>query len=516
MRFNLSKTVILPKNTPQGRCEISVISKDDVNHDFWFMVTGLDENGQVTDSGSIKINSRRWKENSVKIKLGNTKAIRVNMSYEGDSTSRQQVWIDQILIKAGSRNITQSNYFSDNPNDSLKIKKSLNKKYLVPLTTENDSTMLSGIKTLRDKKIIGIGECTHGSNTIKKAEYQFIENLITNHLCKLVLLELSIDKTLCWNLYIQGKIPPNYSKVIQDDLRNNFIDHELFMHFLDWLKNYNMHSVSKVYISGVDNPNPEVKNLYLFNFYLALLGKEKGAYYLKKTADQNYTELTEHSLLDTALQNRLGKKNFECYLSVLRNEMPSHKKASPFFGDRDISMLKRVNNLINIFVTPSEKAAIMEHSGHLQNMERSVGDTTLGFHLRKYYKDKYFSISFQVATGTYTQDECTPGAKTIVDTLKPPPLYSFEYAALATGISYFYYPAKYLGNGFLTYCSIPRGARYDDLYKFSPPKKQFDAYVFIKESKPIEKIEPSLLIYGINYFYTKRMEMDSVLNDLKN
>ncbi|MDR6943407.1 erythromycin esterase family protein [Mucilaginibacter pocheonensis] len=513
MRFNLSKTLILPRNIPQKDCEVSIISKDDVNHDFWFKVTALDKDAVETDSKSIKINSRLWKENSIKIKLAGAKIIRINIYYDGDNSDKQHIWIDRILIKAGKKDITRNNYFSDNLNDSLKTIKSLNKKHIIALATGNDSTLLSGIKELDGKKIIGIAECTHGSNTSKEANYQFIKNLIINHHCRLVLLETSIAATLTWNLYIQGKISKDYGKPIEDDMRACFIDHKLFMDFLDWLRTYNMRSIAKVYISGIDDSDPEEKKLYLFNFYLTLLGKDKGAYYLKKTIDEQYDAIIAHSHLDTVLQNSLGKQNFKCYMSVLKNEMVSSKRES-LSDNRDINMFKRVNSLVDLCLKPGEKAAVLAHSGHLQNLERSAGDTTLGFYIRKYYRDQYFSISFQIAKGAFSQDECAFDVKTITDSLKMPPLYSFEYAGLATGVPYFYYPAKYLGNNILTCCFIPRAGRYEDLYKFSALKRQFDAYVFIKESKPIENIEPSLFMYGRNYFYSKKMAMDSIVRKL--
>jgi erythromycin esterase-like protein len=517
MQVNLSRIIILPLDVYK-RDEFSIISKDDVDRPFWFSVTGLDKNEQAIGSKLIKINSRSWKENTVKIKLRNVKAVRISISYIGDSSEKQDIWIDRILIRAGGKDITRSNYFSDTMADTLKIIKGIDKKHLIPLAIGNDSTLLSDVKNLKKKRIIGIGECTHGSNTVRNANYQFIKNLIVSDHCRLVLLEMPIDRSLLLNLYIQGKLSPNYSKQIEGDIKCMYADYDLFMRFLDWLKGYNSHTLDKVYLYGIDNPSSFAK-LYLFSFHLALQGKVKGQFYLKKVAEEKYDDMLTQARLDTSLRTSLGKQNFECYLSILKNEISLHRSDAEFVDDRDSNMSIRVNDFINICVKTNEKAAILAHSGHLQNLERPglflAKEAPLGFYLRKKYGDQYFSISFQIGQGTFTQDECT-GTKTITQTLPSPPSFSFEYASLATGLPYFYYPARHLGNAILSTCFITRNSRYADLYKFNSLKKEFDAYVFIKESKPIEKIEYSISGYAIDYFYAKRKAMDSILNEMKN
>ncbi|PWK65393.1 erythromycin esterase-like protein [Mucilaginibacter oryzae] len=516
MRFNLSKTLILPVTLTGETYDISIVSKDDVSQDVWFKVTALDQDAIEKRSCAIKINSKSWKENSVKMTLSDAKAIRISIYYNGNNSDSQDIWIDRILIKAGKKDITGANYFSDKPKDSLRTIKSLDKKYIVPLATGNDSSLLSEIKAFDGKQLIGLAESTHGSNTSKEANYQFIKNLIISNHCRLVLLEMSTAATLSWNLYVQGKISKEYEKSIEDDIRACFIDHKLLMDFLSWLRSYNIRSNNKVYISGIDNSDPEEKKLYLFNFYLTLLGKDKAVWYLKNTIEKNYGPLITHSYFDKTLQYIMGKENFDCYISFLNNAVISHKSELSSSPNRDIIMFKSVKGLMDNCLKKDDKAAILAHSGHLQNLERFPGDTTLGLCLREYYKEKYFSISFQIGTGTFSQDECAMDVKTVTDTLKKPPFYSFEYAGLNTGIPYFYYPANYLGNDILTCGFIPRGGRYEDLYKFSPLRRQFDAYVFIKESKAMEKIEPSLLIYGMHYFYSKKMAMDSVAREIDN
>lgn len=515
MSFDWSKIILLPGGSPKKKCEVSLVSKDDIAHNLWFMVTGLDKEERETSSKSIRISSRLWKEKKISLPPGYVAALRISIHYDGDSSANQNIWLGQVKIRVNGKEITNESYFSKNKKDSIEAIKGIVKGKMIPLTAGNDSTLLSNITELHNKRIIGLGECGHGSSTIQVAIFQFMKNMIVNYNCKLVLLEHPVDETLLWDRYVQGKMPDSCQKQIEAEGKLSIGGYKNFIDFLNWLRAYNKRSVNKVHLFGIDNPSDP--QLFLFEYHLALLGKDGGKFYLRKTIERKYHDIIDSAQRDTMLQNRLDKQSFEFYLSILKNETYVIRNLAEWGENRDINMSKRVKTLVNIFLRPGETAVIYEHSGHLTSVDQFYDNservTPLGFYLKNNYGNQYFSISFQIGEGTYTQDE-VPHGQTLVDSLIKPPPYSFEYAGLATGSSYFYYNSRYLNDAILSYCNITRASRNENKFKFSCLKRRFDAYVFIKESTPIKEVESFPALYAMDYFYLRRIEIQNIAREL--
>ena len=137
---------------------------------------------------------------------------------------------------------------------SVKIKLSLTQTFtkrliknkIIKLSHDNDSTLLTRINELKDKKIIGLGECTHGSPRIKNCGYSiFKESLFQNGDCRFVLLEAPVDALLLVDTYIQGIISsPDIEKQIKEIMQMFLQTISELMGFVDWLKEYNKTSSS--------------------------------------------------------------------------------------------------------------------------------------------------------------------------------------------------------------------------------------------------------------------------------
>lgn len=518
MQFNLSKIIVLPKSHGQKTYEVSLISKDNLAEDVWLKATLYNKEEEEIAAKSVRVNSAKWKRNAVSLKIAGAGALRISLSYLGNQDAGQSIWLDRAAIEIDTTDISQKIGFASSKEDSLAAKKGFKDKRLVPLLAGNDSTLLDGIKAIRGKRIIGIGESTHGSATVKDANYQFIRNLVVSHDCRLVMMEIPVDKALIMDLYVLGKIPLTYQKAIIADIRSSFSGYVHLIGFLDWLRKYNSSAERKVHVIGIDNIS--YPKLCLFNYHLALQGKEDGRFYLKKIGEENYAAVLAHAQTDTVLKEKLGKGTFEFYLSFLKNEVSKEKIEAGYKKNRDFNMGERVREMVRLFLDPGEKAAVYAHSGHMKCVgeynEYMNVQAPLGLHLRKIYGDDYFAISFQVGQGTFTQDECSLTGDRIVDSLKNPPVYSLEYAALATRLDYFYYPSRYLGDAVQSCLFIPRESRHRDLYHFGSLKKRFDAYVFVKESTPIKEIERSALIYNLDYFEDERRKMNAILKEIEN
>lgn len=516
MFCNLSKIVLLPACARPRNCDVSVNLKTNTARGVGFSITLFDHNENRIASESIRINTQKWQKNKISLPLANATAMRISINYLGDKNIDQAIWIDRIAIAINGKDVSLKDLYSLESTFNAKVENGLDHRFIIPLSPNNDSTLLKGINNLRRKRIVGLGESTHGSSNIQSAVYQFIKNLILANNCRLVLLEIPIDKTLLIDQYVLGKLPLSYRDQIVADLRPSAGGYRSLIGFIDWLKAYNARSVDKVHLFGIDSPiYPE---MYLFEYYLTLLGKKDGRFFLEAIAKNNMERVLDLAQSDTLLPAKLGSKLFQHHISFLREEIVQKKNGIGWQVNRDSNMYQRLQKFEKILLGPGETGVVYAHSAHVTSrpeLDEYLGTPLpLGHYIKEFYKERYLTVSFQIGGGTYTQDECSINSKLITDTLPRPPVYSFEHAGLTTGLNYFYYPSRYLGDGILSYADIPRASRYADLYRFSSLKKSFDAYVFIKESTPIEDVEPSSMLYNMDYFSLKRRALERVMEEI--
>ncbi|MDR6339106.1 erythromycin esterase-like protein [Filimonas zeae] len=514
MRFLLLKTILLPGNVKGKKCQVALQAAVPEGKMLTLYITTMDAeerpivNRQLTFSGSA------LQKKAVSFTAGNDKAISIGIYYQGDSIPQQVVWLQRIQVTVNGKDIGNSPEYAARK-DSTAAAGSLSKSRLVPLTAGNDSTLLPDISDLNNNRLIGLGECTHGSATIRSAAFQFIKNLIVQQRCRLVLLETPMDVTLLWDLYAQGSIGAEYEQQITNDVKMGFGDYALFMDFLRWLRNYNMHTDKPVHILGIDYVI--APQLYLLEYHHALLGSTNGKWYLQQIQDKKYDLIYNHAQADTLLRQKLDQRFFQLYLSYLKS-LPVLQPGilMPMPDERDSGMAKQVQMVMETLLHAGEKAVIYAHSSHLTALPTNRFKETyypLGYYLKQHYGRQYFTVSFQIAAGYYTQDVCSGGGGHSKDTLKPPPVYSFEYAGLATGLPYFYYPSAHIGSGVQAFCRIERGSRFKNWYQFASPQKRFDAFVFIRNSEPLRFVEDMPAFYTGSHIYKRSQAMKAVLKE---
>ena len=510
MQFNLSQIIILPNHSEKSECQISISSKDKLPNDVLFKLTAYDKDELEIASELTTINSKQWRTHSLTLPLLNAKAIRVSISYSGNSSPEQCIWLDRLAIKIDKKTINNYNYLQALSSEDELFSNKLENRHAVALQLHNDSTMLKDVYGIQNKKIIGLGESTHGSSSLQIANYQIIKNLILNQNCKLVLLEMPIDNTLIMDLYVQGKLPSSYQDAIIPFLKPSIGGYKNTIQFLNWLRSYNLSAETKVHIFGIDN------SIYLpinfFEFQLAVFGEQASQPHLSAINNGQYETALKQAEQDSTLANQLGTKSFKLYLQIIRDEIRQINDPS----NRDINMFKKVEFLTNLYLEHNQTAVVYAHSGHITTQPEIDtfinADKPLGYYLKNIHKEKYFTISAQIGTGTYSQDECSINGKVISVSLPPPPSYSFEYSALAYGSNFFFYPSSFLPENLLSHGKISRASLNSDLFRFASLKRRFDAYIFLRESEAIEEVEENIMLYNMNFFESKRQQIDKFIN----
>lgn len=494
--MHFSRKVTLPQYKYGDTCTVSINSKSENMANWKFEVRGLDENECVLFADSIYIESCSWKIKSVSFPLRQEKALRIIIAFRDEHPKENQhAWIDRIRISIGDKDINAmelTDFYEGFSTD-------LNEDHVTPLSLSEDNAILK-IPEIKDKQIIGLGECTHGSQDIKEACYQFMRALISEHSCKAVLFERAPDMCLKWDLYVNGVISEEIEADIEVETRAYFDDAGSFVDFLKWLRSYNETSQSNVHIFGFDTFGQPC--LFFYDYFRLLLGEECSQPYLQLLNANDYKGVIDQISGDSQLQSVLDTKGLE-YLLFLLEESTRTGTVFEENDEREIDMGRRADKIIQLYVKEGDKAVIHAHTSHTNKMSDFFFDVvekpSMGNYIYSKYGDKYFSIGFQAGEGLYTQDDSGIFSKTVTDTLQTPIPASFEYSALKVDNPYFYYPTDKLPEGISNIRIVTRERKNSNQFFFCSIKKRFNGLVFIRDNSPLHDIEqyPSFYTKGL-------------------
>lgn len=350
-----------------------------------------------------------------------------------------------------------------------------------------------------------MGECTHGSQDIKKACYQFMRTLISEYSCKAVLFERASDMCLKWDLYVNRLISEVVEPDIEAETRVYFDDAGSFVDFLKWLRNYNKTSQSKVHIFGFNTlAQPHL-------FFWLILGEERSQPYLRLLNDKNYMGIIDLISGDSHLQSILDTKGFD-YLLFLLDEATRTGTILEENIDRKIDMGRRADKIIQLYLKAGDKAVIHFHTSHTNKVSDFFFDVaekpSMGNYIYSKYGDNYFSIGFQASEGLYIQDDSSIFSKTVTDTLQTPIPTCFEYSALKVNNPYFYYPTDKLPDGISGIRAVGRERKSVNQFFFCSIKKRFNGLVFVCDNSQLHDIEqfPAFYTNGLMQFKDKQQQ----------
>lgn len=507
-----SRTIILPQYKYGDTCTVSINSKSENMTNWKFEVRGLDENEHILFADSIYIESCSWKINTFSFPLHHMKALRIIIAFKDEQPKENQnAWIDRIRISIGNKDINTmelADFYEGFSSD-------LDEDYVTPLLFSENNAILK-IPEINNKQIIGLGECTHGSQEVKEACYQFMKILISKHSCKAVLFERAPDLCLKWDLYVNRLTSEEVSRDIEVETRVFFDDANSFIDFLKWLRSYNEASQSNVHIFGFDTFSQP--HLFFYYYFRLLLGEKCSQPYLQLVNDRNYKEVVDLALGDSQLQSVLNTKDFD-YLLFLVEESARTGTIFEENTDREIYMGRRADKIIQLYLKAGDKAVIHAHSSHTNKMNDFFNDVvekpSMGNYIYRKYEDKYFSIGFRRAKGYTPRTILQFLAKTVTDTLQPPIPTSFEHSALKVNNPYFYYPTDKLPDGISSIRAVGRESKNGNQFFFCSIKKRFDGLVFIRKNSQLHSIEKFPVFYTNGLIEFKDKQQRELLSSSK-
>jgi erythromycin esterase-like protein len=251
-------------------------------------------------------------------------------------------------------------------------------------------------------------------------------------------------------------------------------------------------------VFGIDNITGG--NSFIADYLLKLsTSRQDSTYYLHAINRHQYQEVKEY-ILKSGIPAFLEKRDLKYLLFLLDEMAHAHSMADSDYGaERDSNMAKRVEQIIESYLSPTEKAVVLAHSHHI-NKDISITDYVsdnyrAGYYLHEKYDKQYYTITFQVGEGSHRQDSTLAGSYIVDAPLKSPFPFAFEQAGLNTDKSYFYYSSNQLPSGVLGLNMIFRESRNKEPFLFCNIPLHFDALVFIRQGNASQHIEKSPVGY---------------------
>jgi erythromycin esterase len=314
---------------------------------------------------------------------------------------------------------------------------------------------------LKDVKVVGLGENTHGTREFFQLKHRLLEFLVTEMNFTALVLEASFAACQPINDFVLfGK---GDRKTILT--RQGYVawDTEEFSELLDWLRAYNQRvpNEKKVRFYGVDLGRNEIGRQAVLDYLrqvapdrfvatqalFELLAREEAKCVLQvdeateRTLGQLLPQL--QGLIDHLIMNKdqlIGRSSFAEFeqslqytqvmkqwliansAELLPESWEKHTARSRFMAYNLIYLVEQAG--------PDAKFVLWEHNYHLSHEDLWTGEPNMGHVLREQYGDRYYAFGFEFNQGAFLTRTVLPeklfGDLKVV-TLPPAPERSFPW-----------------------------------------------------------------------------------------
>ncbi|WP_316820585.1 erythromycin esterase family protein [Pedobacter gandavensis] len=368
------------------------------------------------------------------------------------------------------------------------------------------------IEQMGQKKIVALGEGTHGTAEFYKLRYWITRELVEKKGFTHIALENDLSDGLLLNEELNGKTDLN--TIMRKRLLSIWQNEET-KELLAWVRSYNKTHKKQVIIDGIDyvfiNADIEALEKTLANQPLLLkevtrlkvpaaLQDEVWEAMNVKGSKVDYAAMGKSSYKGYLIADSLDQKINTAHLSAAQKSA-SHlillniKQAfAPFYHQvakteelsRDVNM---ANNVVEILKDSNEKMVIWAHNAHVAKTgiyDNTVGG--MGGEIMKSFPGQYFVMATSTATGTFAATEQSRDTYTNPMNVYPldktvPESWETQFIGLAKPAFYFF-PAQYNSKNevkptrFIGY--MPKSdASTNDKTNIS---NLFDAFLFISHS----------------------------------
>lgn len=445
------------------------------------IIAGITNSEDILYSDTLSLlGFKNWNRFSRSIPTHDVAMLYLGIEAEGQKgNTKQRLYIDQIDLKVGEKDI------NDFPQPTIPLIPSFKNKNIVSLSF-SDSGSYRRISTLQNKKIISLGETVHGSETITEATVQLIKNQVETNNCKLILLEIPIEKSFIWNRFIQGDSLFSNEKLAQH-LPLTLYSPKALLNLLNWLKQYNKNTNNKVWLFGIDL-DITAKEIPIFLFdYINKINEQKHNRLLDSLCIGLYNYQSYPKTLQLLERNKnfeilLGKNEYTILVHTLKTLTTTDISIDKRFEIRDKYMYLNTVFLINLLCPGNEKTVIYAHFDHT-NFKSSIFsplNNSFGCYLQTKYGNNYYSIAILAGEGNF-RTNCDDSLY-LTKKLENPINRSLENLCMQTNEGYCFIPISTLTPQ-LTYMRIIGFSYQERQFCVINPSTRMDAIIFIRNSK---------------------------------
>ncbi|HAR86492.1 MAG TPA: erythromycin esterase [Clostridium sp.] len=400
------------------------------------------------------------------------------------------------------------------------------KKSVIPISTieaGNGFKDLMPLKDiLKDKKIVAMGEATHGTSEFFKMKHRFLEFLVEEMGYRVFAMECDGGGGQVINDYIlNGK--GNLNDCLEAIKYDVFTTEEV-KNMVEWMKEYNEDPSHKEKIKfyGMDNVNI-VDTLPKLSYYLGKLDKELQTKVEEDTLNTIYRNdikaLTNEQLDSILLNIKEIKKDMEnAKEKYLNNNLQNEYELAIWnlnlvsqCAEYNIEVNKSVDQMVQSVAASNLRDKhmannvkwIQEHEGKLGNDKvmlwahnihvSSMDDIYkyMGKNLKEMYGDEYYSIGFEFSRGSFNASDISTGTLTRFDIDNNGPEYlAYKFDKTKIPISFLDFKSASENKDMSKMLSSNQTfnlitAYYDDTIPKSfqyIPRKLFDGLIYIKET----------------------------------
>lgn len=409
------------------------------------------------------------------------KLLNLSIEATGEKGHRGKVWMEELDLRVDGKKL-------DGLLEGDELKPPLLAPEDVVRLTEDRFTRLPFL----NKKILAIGECVHGTETMNEMAIKILKERILHRNCKLVLMEIPLECSFYINRFLSG------DDSFRLDSISAYWDESLFSQsfvpLVQWIQDYNRQTDEKVYFLGMDwRPIQLDSKIDLFNFVYTLNRKAKDEI-LNSFCDlilshtRSLTDVID--LFDDygGFVDVLTPKE-SCllrYCLVKTNQIASSYRRYIY---RDSIMYENAGFLMNELVKPNETVTVFCHFGHANYVgPQELSDIDFpcfGTWMRKKYRDDYSCIGLITEEGSFVSSN--DGSFLCHGVLKPSSFGSIESFVNKLGVDSCFLSMEKFSCSDLFKIRFIGNAYAQDPFRFILPKARMDGLIFIRQSSEIRK-----------------------------
>lgn len=400
LRTELMQRILLPyHNEKEGSFEFEYEGNN--LKSVSIILDGINDEEEIVYSDTLIFvpDNNKLTTASKKIVLADFDLLDIRINAEGNISEDAYLSLSKFNILIGDKAIDEY------PVRELPVLALKNETNHIPIELKTGKG-LEEINTIGNSRIIGLGESIHGTNSIGRLINQIILQAVEKQKCRLVLLEMHLEKALSLNRYIQT---PGYTIDSMDVLK------PATRNLLNALRIYNSgkEDNEKVNLFGFDYNSIYSKTqnsaMDIFDFVTQL------NYSLKNPeVDQFAVLLMEEdwgkaiNFLEThriKIQEVLTTDEIDCIIHILnlsRNMGTDGIKRSMC---RDSVMFVNTKFLVDKYSSSQNlKTIIYGHAVHINPVSAfpALPVKPLGHYIKEAYQEEYSPFLFVVGKGTAT------------------------------------------------------------------------------------------------------------------